>query len=94
VQVIEHEKQAAELEAKTQAMREMQADLTPGETGKNLAGDQLKKIYRCGTSPEWVAIWTPKRFYRRQQNQGESNNARGVRQGPGRRPTQSDSQLW
>jgi hypothetical protein len=47
LQVIEHQRKAVEQEASGQAeLREVQRDVTPGESGKNLAGDQLKNIYR------------------------------------------------
>lgn len=53
LQVIEHQRKAAAQEAGGQAeLREAQRDVTPGETGKNLAGDQLKNIYR------WVVCHT------------------------------------
>jgi hypothetical protein len=46
-QVIEHQRKAAAQASGGQAeLREVQRDVTPGESGKNLAGDQLKNIYR------------------------------------------------
>lgn len=39
--------QQADAAAGRQGLQEMQQDLTPGASIKELAGDQLKKIYRC-----------------------------------------------
>lgn len=36
----------AQEDAGRKELRELQQDLTPGETGKGLVGDQLKQIYR------------------------------------------------
>jgi hypothetical protein len=47
-EVVEHNKQAQQQEEQggKKELREMQKELTPGETGRGLAGDMMKEIYR------------------------------------------------
>lgn len=53
-EVLEHKRRAEQQEEELSHVKQMQADLTPGESGKGLTGDQLKQIYRWVGGRLWV----------------------------------------